>query len=108
MRDEPDLTAELDAAEDIVMGRAESAATAHRYQNALTWIRHVAGLHYLGGAFDPEHMRDLANMATAALQGKDFPDYAESMARGREKAAEWAALFATLADDDDDDDDEAV
>jgi hypothetical protein len=70
-----------------------------RYRNALTWIRHIAGLHYFGGAFDPEHMRDLANMATAALQGKDFPDYDEAMARGRQKAAEWAALFATLADE---------
>jgi hypothetical protein len=103
MVNDPDLSAELDAAEDIVMGRAESPATARRCQNALTWIRHVAALHYLGGAFDPEHMRDLANMATAALQGKDFPDYAESMAKGQEKAAEWAALFATLADDHDDD-----
>jgi hypothetical protein len=44
-------------------------------------------------------MRDLANMAAAALQGKDFPDYAEAMARSREKAAEWAALFATMADE---------
>lgn len=70
-----------------------------RYHNALLWIRHVAFLHYMGGAFDPEHMRDLANMATASLQDKDFPDYAQSMAESREKAAEWAALFATFADD---------
>jgi hypothetical protein len=75
-----------------------------RYRNALMWVRHIAGLHYFGGAFEPEHMRDLANMAAAALQGKDFPDYAEAMARGREKAAEWAALFATMADDIEQDD----
>lgn len=70
-----------------------------RYQNALLWIRHVAMLHYFGGAFDPEHMRDLANMATAALQGKDFPEYEKSMTESREKAAEWAALFAAMADE---------
>lgn len=72
-----------------------------RYRNALTWVRHVAALHYLGGAFDPEHMRDLANLATAALQGKDLPDYDEAMTKGRQKAAEWAALFASMADDPD-------
>lgn len=80
-------------------GDYPDATDEQRYRNALIWIRHVAGLHYFGGAFDPEHMRDLANMAAAALQGKDFPDYGEAMARGREKAAEWAALFATLADE---------
>jgi len=69
-----------------------------RYKNTLTWIRHVAGLHYFGGAFNPEHMRDLANMATAALQGKDFPDYDQSIARAQETAAEWVALFAAMAD----------
>lgn len=70
-----------------------------RYRNALMWIRHTAGIHYLGGAFDPEHMRDLANMAIAALQGKDFPDYETTMADARQKASEWAALFAAMADD---------
>jgi hypothetical protein len=35
----------------------------YRYANALKWIRTVAGLHYFGGAFDPEHMRALANLA---------------------------------------------
>lgn len=79
---------------------------ADRYRNALAWIRHVAGLHYLGGAFDPEHMRDLANMAAAALQGKDFPDYAQAMTEARMKADEFAALFASFADSPDDDDDE--
>ena len=70
-----------------------------RYKNTLTWIRHVAGLHYFGGAFNPEHMRDLANMATAVLQGKALPDYDEVMDRSRVKAAEYAALFASWADD---------
>ena len=72
-----------------------------RYRNALVWVRHVAGLHYFGGAFDPEHMRDLANLATAALQDKDLPDYDEAMAEGRQKAAEWATLFAAMADEPD-------
>lgn len=73
-----------------------------RYRNALVWVRHVAGLHYMGGAFDPEHMRDLANMATAALQDKDLPDYDQAMAEGRAKAAEYATLFASWADGADD------
>ena len=101
-------------AADLVMaaytlGREHEAAE-DRYRNALTWVRHVAGLHYFGGAFNPEHMRDLANLATAALQGKDLPDYDEAMTEGRRKAAEWAELFGALADgsgDEDDDDDEA-
>lgn len=80
-------------------GEPRAAASAEqRYRNALTWVRHVAGLHYMGGAFDPEHMRDLANLATAALQGKGFPDYDEAMARGRQDAARYAALFGALAD----------
>lgn len=77
-----------------------------RYRNALVWVQHVAGLHYLGGAFDPEHMRDLANLAATALQDKDLPDYDEAMAKGRQKAAEWAALFATWADGADDEPDD--
>jgi hypothetical protein len=93
---------------DLVMaayalGREHGGDDGGRCRNALAWVRHVAGLHYLGGAFNPEHMRDLANTATAALQGKALPDYAQAMEEGRMKAAEWAALFGTWADGVEDD-----
>jgi hypothetical protein len=81
---------------------------AARLRNALAWVRHVAGLHYLGGAFEPEHMRDLANLATAALQGKELPDYEEAMEEGRQKAEQWAHLFATWADGAEDEEDERL
>ncbi len=41
--------------------------------NALEHIRLAATLHYVGGAFDPEHMRSIANVAIAALSGEDIP-----------------------------------
>lgn len=66
-----------------------------RHQNALKWIRHIAGMHYFGGAFDPEHMRDLANLAADALAGsRDLPDFDEAQKRSRKRAARLAAKFA--------------
>ena len=64
-----------------------------RYRNALLWVRTVAGMHYLGGAFEPEHMRDLANLAANALDGTDLPDCEESSAKARKKARKWAERF---------------
>jgi hypothetical protein len=61
-----------------------------RHRNALLWLRAVAGLHYFGGAFDPEHMRALSNLAADALAGKDLPDFETRMAEGRRRAAEMA------------------
>jgi hypothetical protein len=79
-----------------------------RYRNALLWIRTLAGMHYYGGAFDPEHMRAIANLAGNALAGKDLPDCEEraraARARAREMAAHWSHL---LVDDDSEDDDDA-
>lgn len=67
--------------------------------NALQWIRQEATLHYLGDAFDPIHMRTIANMAIAALRGEPFPDYEEAMARARESAREMMTdLGFTLVD----------
>jgi hypothetical protein len=75
----------------------------YRYENALKWIHLVAGLHYFGGAFDPEHMRTLANVAADALAGsKELPDFDDSQERSRRKASEWAeALGLSLVDEDD-------
>jgi hypothetical protein len=63
----------------------------YRYENALKWIRLITGLHYFGGAFEPEHMRALANIAANALAGvRDLPDFDESQERAQRKASEWA------------------
>jgi hypothetical protein len=70
------------------------------YENTLKWIRHIAGAHYWGGAFEPGHMRDIANVAANALDGKVLPDYDTVWAKAREKgqtlAAEYAEEFGWL------------
>ena len=64
----------------------------YRYRNALQWIRLITGMHYFGGAFDPEHMRNLANIAADALAGtRDLPDFDESQKRARRRARKLAA-----------------
>lgn len=68
-------------------------AEAERYRGALLWIRLIAFGHYSGGAFDPEHMRDIANLAANVLNGKELPDFEESAAKARKKAAKWAERF---------------
>lgn len=61
--------------------------------NALKWITHYATLHYMGGAFEPDHMRALANLALAALAGEELPDFEASMLKAREKGRElWEQL----------------
>jgi len=64
-----------------------------RLRSALKWIRQVATVHYIGGAFDPEHMGELANMATDALNGEPVIDYDAAMERAKVKAAEWFTMF---------------
>jgi hypothetical protein len=81
---------------------AGSAYAEQRYRNCLLWIRHIAALHYFGGAFNPEHMRTLANLAADTLGGKDLPDYEERMTEAQQRAREMAdALGIELAGDDD-------
>ena len=72
---------------------ADEIDIAERYANALKWIRHIAALHYMGGAFEPKHMRALANLAADALDPtirKALPDYEVRMAKARERAREMA------------------
>lgn len=71
-------------------GHYPDAAVEYRYRNALLWIRTIAGLHYFGGAFNPEHMRALANLAALTLDGKDLPDFGVRMAEGKQRAREMA------------------
>lgn len=60
-----------------------------RLANALLWIRYIAGMHYLGQAFEPDHMRALANLATDALVGKEQPNFVETQEGAMKKAEEW-------------------
>ena len=74
------------------------AARLYRAENALKWVNYLTATHYLGGAFEPGHMRDLSNMAADALDcQRDLPDYEETTAAAREKArvraAKWSELF---------------
>jgi hypothetical protein len=62
------------------------------YHNALRWIRHISLIHYMGGAFEPEHMRDIADLAGQALNGKKierFPHLKELEQAVEEKARLW-------------------
>lgn len=71
-----------------------------------------AGLHFFGGAFEPEHMRSLANIAADALDlrwdadggrlHRDLPDYEAAMAGAMERAREMAAAlgFELITDED--------
>ena len=74
-------------------------------QNTLHWIHHLAAVHYIGGAFDPEHMRVIANMAAEALDpdGKKLPDHIEAMKQAREEAERLSAKFRHWVDGDEDD-----
>lgn len=86
---------------------ASRVSPEERYRNALLWIRMIAGLHYFGDAFDPEHMRDLANLAANALdlgpQSRDISDFETRMAAAKQRAREMAAALGfELADDKDD------
>jgi hypothetical protein len=57
-------------------------------RNAFMWIHYIASMHYIGQAFDPDHMRALANLAADALAGKDLPSFAEATERAQERASE--------------------
>jgi len=84
------------------------AGAEYRYRNALLWIRTTASLHYFGGAFNPEHMRSIANLAADALGGKDLPDFEERMAEGKRRASEMAdALGIELVGSEDETGEEA-
>jgi hypothetical protein len=63
------------------------------FLSALQWIRYFATMHWLGDAFDPIHMRQIANFASAAIRGEAISDYDQATARARVKAAEMMAWF---------------
>ena len=45
-----------------------------RLRDALEQIRRTTALHYLGNAFDPEHMRAISNYCAGILDGEKMPD----------------------------------
>jgi hypothetical protein len=57
-----------------VSRRYAAEAEVERLRAALDEIRQAATLHYVGGAFDPMHMRAIANFAIGTLDGEDAPD----------------------------------
>jgi hypothetical protein len=76
-----------------------------QYRNALKWIHHLAGMHFIGGAFEPSHMRDLANIAADGLSGaKELPHFDKVMQDGREKARQWLDEVDLELDDKDEKD----
>lgn len=79
-----------------------SIRRAYEFENALKWIRQVALLHYIGGAFESEHMRDIANVAAKVMNGKELPDYDEAMAKADLRTAELYASFREHLDPDED------
>lgn len=78
---------ERDRGEEIQRNIAEESRLIHKHPDpkrnpwqdatdadrALEFIRRAAWVHYIGGAFDPEHMRDIANLAADALCGTPMP-----------------------------------
>jgi len=57
-------------------------------RNAFMWVHYITSMHYIGQAFDPDHMRALANLAADALARKDLPSFAEATERAQERASE--------------------
>jgi hypothetical protein len=63
------------------------------YVNGLKWIAHTAAVHYMGQAFQPIHMKGLADLALTVLAGDDLPDFDEAMAAARQRGKQqWEAL----------------
>lgn len=67
----------------------------YEMEAALKWIRFKANLHYIGDAFDPEHMREIANLAANTLAGNkpQLPDFDEAMEKAKAEGARMAAWF---------------
>jgi hypothetical protein len=55
-------------------------------RNALRWVHFIAGMHFMGQAFEPDHMRALANLAADALAGKDLPEFGKVTEEARKEA----------------------
>lgn len=72
-------------------GWAPPPADVASLRAALDHIRLAALLHYMGDAFDPEHMRSIATLAARALDGQHIEPLPD-LERMRERANAWALL----------------
>lgn len=88
------MTAPADVTEP---GEDRARPAAENLINALEHIRIAALLHYVGGAFDPEHMRSICNLASDALDGKEIPPLPDPE-QVRARTAAWAAMIEELMD----------
>lgn len=82
----------MSEAEDVALGRSVN------YANALELIRRIAFLHYIGGAFEPEHMRALGNIAADALSDVVVPEPPDQVAIAERAHAEAEKYTAWLED----------
>lgn len=71
--------------------RPADGGEAARLRNGLLWIRHVAAMHALSPAPEPQQMRALAVLTEKVLGGATLADYDSSIGAARGKAQEWAA-----------------
>lgn len=72
---------------------------------ALEHIRRIAFLHYFGGAFDPEHMRQISNLAASVLCGEEIPAPRPWSVITAEAKADWERLRHLFDDEDEESDD---
>ena len=68
--------------------------------NALEHIRRMAWMHFIGDAFDPEHMHAISAVAAQALCGQPIDSPVDMTApEFRRMAAEQADQWTALCDD---------
>ena len=68
--------------------------------NALEHIRRMAWVHFIGNAFDPEHMHAISAVAAQALCGQPIDSPVDLAApEFRQMAAEHAEQWMALCDD---------
>lgn len=53
---------------------SEQSAESERLTEALENVRRITALHFLGGGFDPEHMRAISNYCAGVLNGERVPE----------------------------------
>lgn len=79
------------------MNEPQPDLTVDNLRNALEHIRIAAALHHWGGAFDPEHMLAIANLASRALLGEDVPPMPDPEEIHAERLA-WKAWLEERCD----------
>lgn len=85
------------AAEDLPLWHSRKDLDPHFLANALEHIRRMAWAHFVGDAFEPDHMHAISAVAAQALCGEPIdspvdmssPEFRQMIAEKREK---WLAL----------------